>query len=142
MPLILQAENQGLPIINLTIPRQHQERWDGWLNTLALHQDFLQLGQMFSLLNQPFHLSARDQNIIISNASPVLGQEIQEFIGSLLRDHNRQSQIWTNLNAAAAAEHRSEVMARDVHTPPSRLQTGTRQPGRQVRMSLPQPSAH
>ena len=62
MPLILQAANQGRPIINIAIPEQHSERWRGWLHTLASHPDFLQLGQIFSHFDQPFHLPANDQN--------------------------------------------------------------------------------
>ena len=62
MPLILQAANQGTPVINLNIA---------------------------PLFDGLFHLSPVDQNIIISDASNLLGQEIQEFIGSLLVTYNR-----------------------------------------------------
>jgi hypothetical protein len=78
---------------------------------LSAHQDFLPLEQLFSLFDQPFHLSALHQNVIINDASPLLGQEIQEFIGSLNIAHNRQTQLWQNFNDAAAEEHRAEVVA-------------------------------
>ena len=80
MPLILQAANQGWPVIDIHIPPHYMDRWLLWVQTLSSHPDFLQLGQIFALSDSPFHLSAQDQNTIINTASPLLGQEIQEFI--------------------------------------------------------------
>ena len=48
---------------------------------------------LFPLFDGIFHLSADDQNIIINDGSPLLGQEIQTFIGTLISNHNRQAQI-------------------------------------------------
>ena len=111
MPLILQAANQGAPVIDIRIPQQHAAMWGRWLQMLSAHQDFLPLEQVFSLFHQLFHLSALHRNVIINDASPLLGQEIQEFIGSLNIAHNRQTQLWQNFNDAASEEHRAEVVA-------------------------------
>ena len=91
MPLILQAANWGIPVININTTAQYQAMWDRWVQ---------------------IHLVHCDQNIIISNASNLLGQEVQEFIGSLLAMHDRQSQSWLHLNAAASEEHRSGALSR------------------------------
>ena len=116
MPLILQAANRGIPVIDIHIPQQHTATWDRWLQMLSDHQDFLPLEQFFSLFDQPFHLSALHQNIIINDASPLMGQEIQEFIGSLNIAHNRKTQIWQNFNAAASEEHQAEVVAQSIRS--------------------------
>ena len=73
----------------------------------------------------PFHLPARFQNIILNITSPLLEQEIQEYIKWLLLSHNthpraaqnpvslesedRQPFLWRNFNNAAHEEHRLET---------------------------------
>jgi hypothetical protein len=84
MPFILQAANKGTPIINLNIAPQHQELWDRWVQILLSQRDLPDLQYLIPLFNGLCHLSAVDQSIIISDASKLLGQEIQEFIGSFL----------------------------------------------------------
>ena len=82
-----------------------------WLGSLMAHIDLPKLSQLFPLFDGIFHLSADDQNIIINDGSPLLGQEIQTFIGTLISGHNRQAQMWLNFNAAASEEHQAEVEA-------------------------------
>ena len=55
--------------------------WDRWVQTLLSHYDLPTLQQLIPLFDGLFHLSADDQNTIISDASNLLGQEIQEYIG-------------------------------------------------------------
>ena len=95
MPLILQAANRGIPVININITPQHQNIWDRWVQVLMSHSDLPPLQQLIPIFDGLLHLSANDQNIIISSASSLLGQEVQEFIGSLLALHNRQSHLGT-----------------------------------------------
>ena len=111
MPFILEASKNGIPLISIDIPIQHWAQWDRWIQTLISQPDLPDILHLFTLFDGFLHLPVDDENIIINDAHHVLGQEIQEFIGSLLAAQNRQSQIWTNLNAAAAAEHRREILA-------------------------------
>ena len=111
MPLILQAANRGIPVININITPQHQTIWDRWVQVLMSHSDLPPLQQFILIFDGLLHLSANDQKIIISNASSLLGQEVQESIGSLFASHNRQSQIWERLNEAASEEHRREALS-------------------------------
>ena len=85
--------------------------WDRWVQILMSQCDLPALQQLIPIFDGLLHLSANDQNIIISSASSLLGQEVQEFIGSLLALHNRHSQIWERLNRAASEEHRSEALS-------------------------------
>ena len=95
----------------MNISPQYQAMWDRWVQTLLSHRDLPALQQLFPLFDGLFHLSPDDQNTIISDASNLLGQEIQEYIGSLLVAHNRQNQTWINLNEAASREHWSEALS-------------------------------
>ena len=79
---------------------------------LLSHGDLPALQQLIPLFDGLLHLSAIDQNIIISDASNLLGQEAQEFIGSLLAAHNRQAQSWLHINTTASEEYRSEALSR------------------------------
>ena len=74
-----------------------------------LHPDLPDIVRMLPLIDSLLHLPAEYQNIIMNDASHILRQEIQEFIGSLLAAHSRQTQIWTNFNEAAAEKHGSEI---------------------------------
>ena len=67
--LILQAANQGTPVINLNIAPQHQELWDRWVQTLMSQRDLPDLQYLIPLFDGLFHLAAVDQNIIISDSS-------------------------------------------------------------------------
>ena len=93
MPLILQALNYGTAVIHMDIPQQHQSMWNRWVQTLMSQPDLPAFWQLSSIFDGLLHLSAEDQHIIMDDASYLLRQELQEFIGSLLAAHSRQSQI-------------------------------------------------
>ena len=62
MPLILEACNHGMAVVNFLVPDQHRAQWDGWVHTLMAHPDLPELSQLFPLFDGIFHLAADDQN--------------------------------------------------------------------------------
>ena len=80
MPLILQAANNGIPVIDMTLPADLQAILDGFVGRLHNSPSFPQLGVLYQMFDQPYHLPSLIQNAILAEADSTLGTEFEEFI--------------------------------------------------------------
>ena len=80
MTLILQAANNGIRVMDLTLPEDLQLIFDGFVGRLRNSPSLPRLGELYEMFDQPYHLPSLIQNAILAGVDSTLGTEFAEFI--------------------------------------------------------------
>ena len=115
VPLILQAANGGVPVIDLHIPPDVLENYNQFVQRLQASNTLPPLPRLFQMFDSPFHIPSQLQIAILREADPTIGQEWDLFINGIYRQFASDS-YWA---AELPAGRDPEVSRLDLHTCPN-----------------------